>query len=183
MQAVTAEFSVGKSRSPSVRWLCHTAKSDVIVAGVDVPFAASPHHVTGAILISAEERTSTLHPLELLIAWIVAGVRALWITCHDDTGEYKLRIVVGPIPVAAPLPNVACHIVKPVTVRWKLCDRCDPRIAIFDTIVSMPGVRMPYERLVEVCREESVLSVVDAAHCIGMLSLSDMNLGKLQPDF
>jgi hypothetical protein len=33
----------------------HTAKSDVVVTGVDVPFAACPHHVTGAILISAEK--------------------------------------------------------------------------------------------------------------------------------
>jgi selenocysteine lyase/cysteine desulfurase len=69
------------------------------------------------------------------------------------------------------------------TIRDIRAEGKNPRIAIFDTIVSMPGVRMPYERLVEVCREESVLSVVDAAHCIGMLSLSDMNLGKLQPDF
>ena len=43
------------SRSVLVRRPYHTAKSDVIVAGVDVPFAACPHHVTGAILIGAEK--------------------------------------------------------------------------------------------------------------------------------
>jgi hercynylcysteine S-oxide lyase len=58
-----------------------------------------------------------------------------------------------------------------------------PRIAIFDTIVSMPGVRMPYERLLQVCQEEGVLSFVDAAHAVGMLNAKALDLGKLKPDF
>jgi selenocysteine lyase/cysteine desulfurase len=58
-----------------------------------------------------------------------------------------------------------------------------PRIAIFDTVVSMPGVRMPYERLLQVCHDEGVLSFVDAAHAVGMLRLEELNLGRLKPDF
>lgn len=55
-----------------------------------------------------------------------------------------------------------------------------PRVAMFDTVVSMPGIRLPFEKMVELCKQEGVLSCVDAAHGAGML---DLNLGELDPDF
>jgi selenocysteine lyase/cysteine desulfurase len=58
-----------------------------------------------------------------------------------------------------------------------------PRLAIFDTIVSMPGVRMPFEELTKICHEEEILSFVDGAHGVGMLPPSELNLSKLKPDF
>ncbi|CBX99244.1 hypothetical protein LEMA_P084830.1 [Plenodomus lingam JN3] len=54
------------------------------------------------------------------------------------------------------------------------------KVAVFDTVVSMPGVRMPFERLVEVCRELGVLSCVDGAHGVGHI---DLDLGALGADF
>lgn len=54
------------------------------------------------------------------------------------------------------------------------------RVAIFDTVSSLPGVLVPWERLVEVCREEGVLSLVDGAHGVGQFNLG---LSKVQPDF
>ena len=54
------------------------------------------------------------------------------------------------------------------------------KVAVFDTVVSMPGVRVPFERLVKACRELGVLSCVDGAHGVGHVEL---DLGALDADF
>lgn len=55
-----------------------------------------------------------------------------------------------------------------------------PRVAIFDTVSSLPGVRFPFEDMVQACKELGVLSLVDAAQGVGMI---DFDLTALDPDF
>lgn len=55
-----------------------------------------------------------------------------------------------------------------------------PKLALFDVVSSLPGVRVPFERLVDICRGEGLLSLIDGAHAPGLVSL---NLDELQPDF
>ena len=55
------------------------------------------------------------------------------------------------------------------------------RIAMFDTVVTFPGVRLPWERLVKVCQDLEVLSLIDGAHGVGQIDLT--HLASVGPDF
>jgi selenocysteine lyase/cysteine desulfurase len=54
------------------------------------------------------------------------------------------------------------------------------KVAIIDSVVSQPGVRVPFERLTAACKELGVLSCIDGAHGVGHVNL---DLGKLDCDF
>lgn len=55
------------------------------------------------------------------------------------------------------------------------------RLAVFDTVLTFPGVRFPWEALVRLCKDLGVLSFIDGAHGIGHIDLT--HLGELKPDF
>ncbi|KAA8569902.1 hypothetical protein EYC84_002243 [Monilinia fructicola] len=55
------------------------------------------------------------------------------------------------------------------------------KLAMFDTVLTFPGVRMPWEELVRICKELGVLSLIDGAHGIGHIDLT--HLGAISPDF
>ena len=54
-------------------------------------------------------------------------------------------------------------------------------VAIIDSIISNPAALMPWKELTQLCREEGVWSVIDAAHSIGQEL--DINLDAVKPDF
>lgn len=54
-------------------------------------------------------------------------------------------------------------------------------VAIIDGIISAPGVLLPWQELVKICKSENVISIVDAAHNIGQEL--NIKLGEADPDF
>ncbi|TFY57881.1 hypothetical protein EVG20_g8371 [Dentipellis fragilis] len=54
-------------------------------------------------------------------------------------------------------------------------------VAVIDGIVANPGVLYPWRELTQICREEGVWSVIDAAHNLGQDQ--NIDVGKVQPDF
>lgn len=59
--------------------------------------------------------------------------------------------------------------------------RKNVKLAMFDTVLTFPGVRVPWEELVTACKELGILSLIDGAHGIGHIDLT--HLGKVKPDF
>lgn len=55
-----------------------------------------------------------------------------------------------------------------------------PRMAVFDTVSSRPGVAMPFYDLAALFRSYSVLTFVDGAHGLGAVRI---DLQRLNPDF
>lgn len=56
-------------------------------------------------------------------------------------------------------------------------------MAFFDTVSSQPGCKLPWKELVALCKQKQgdVLSFVDGAHAIGLLT--DIDLDTVKPDF
>lgn len=57
-------------------------------------------------------------------------------------------------------PNSPGHSEDPAARKNKI-------VAVVDSIVSNPGVLLPWKEIVRVCREEGVWSLIDGAHSIG----------------
>ncbi|KAK1533436.1 hypothetical protein CPAR01_10144 [Colletotrichum paranaense] len=57
-----------------------------------------------------------------------------------------------------------------------------PMLAMFDTVLTSPGVRFPFERLVQICKDLEILSLVDGAHGVGHIDLTHVGV-DVRPDF
>ncbi|CAL9731041.1 hypothetical protein MOUN0_K09890 [Monosporozyma unispora] len=55
------------------------------------------------------------------------------------------------------------------------------KLCMFDTVCSMPGVRLPYEELIKACKKYDTWTLIDAAHGAGLVDMGFLH--KLKPDF
>ena len=84
------------------------------------------------------------------------------------------------VDLVYPLPDEEVVSAFQNTVRSIKGDGKRVKAVLFDTISSLPGVRQPWEKLVKLCHDEDVLSIVDAAHSVGQIAV---DLNSVQPDF
>lgn len=91
-------------------------------------------------------------------------------------------VSVTSIPLISPSALRTSHILSAVerTVLSQRASGLNPRALFLDAIVSEPGIRMPFEALVALCRRLNILSIVDGAHAIGHIPL---DLTALDADF
>ena len=52
------------------------------------------------------------------------------------------------------------------------------RLAVFSHIVSTPGIILPVEKLIRLCRKYNVLTLIDGAHAFGQLKLDLQAMGE-----
>ncbi|KAJ3557662.1 hypothetical protein NM688_g1347 [Phlebia brevispora] len=58
----------------------------------------------------------------------------------------------------------------------------NPKVfCVLDSIISNPGILLPWKEMVKMCKDRGIYSIVDAAHSIGQEV--DLNLAETQPDF
>lgn len=62
----------------------------------------------------------------------------------------------------------------------KAFDANNVKLALFDAVVSMPAVKMPFKELVSLCKEYGVLSLIDGAHSVGLIPV---DFGDFEPDY
>jgi selenocysteine lyase/cysteine desulfurase len=84
------------------------------------------------------------------------------------------------IPIRYPLSDSDVLSAFKEGIRASRAARKVPRFAFFDTVSSLPGLRVPFEELTKICKEEGILSVIDGAHGVGHLPL---DLSALDCDF
>ncbi|KAK7993952.1 ribose-phosphate diphosphokinase [Apiospora arundinis] len=103
-----------------------------------------------------------------------------------ETTPVEIRVVHVPLPVTdddlvrAMVDTARAINADKTTVSPKGNREKRVRLAICDTIISGPGARVPFERLVPALQAEGAMVLVDGAHGIGHI---DLDLSVLRPDF
>ena len=102
---------------------------------------------------------------------------------HPSVSVFQLNF---PTTRASILQNFRVHVdtlsSKVQAKQREICDGTKLKIvAIIDSIVSNPGVLLPWKEMVTICRERGILTVVDAAQSVGQEP--NINLKEADPDF
>src|SRR5215469_1269667 len=120
----------------------------MIRASVNLTFAACADDVAGTILLIAKKRAAAMNAfLFVRLRRIGRRIWSLWIT-RDSAFVCKRLVIVRAIPVTAPFPHVAGHVINTVPIWWKRFHGRNPGVTVFASIFHwkfpLPGVGHPF---------------------------------------
>jgi cysteine sulfinate desulfinase/cysteine desulfurase-like protein len=151
-------------------------KSAAPLLGVDVDEVVFvPNATTGV--------NTVLRNLKWEAGDVVVHFNTIYGACEKTLSSIKEHEPLETVSIELSYPITDSEIVKllkETITRLKMMGK-NVRLAMFDTVLTFPGVRIPWESLVEVCKEMEVLSLIDGAHGIGQIDLT--HLGEIGPDF
>ncbi|KIV97850.1 hypothetical protein PV10_01555 [Exophiala mesophila] len=113
---------------------------------------------------------------------VYGAIEKTLLSLVETNPQVQLRKVGHGQDFAYSLPCTHSEILNALsqTISRVIYDGLTPKVCVFETIVSIPGVRFPFERITKMCKEYGILSVIDGAHGVGQIAL---NLTQLDPDF
>lgn len=103
-----------------------------------------------------------------------------YIVDSHQPGSGRPLVSAREIPLHYPFEDADAVAAFEAAVARCAADGQRPRLCVFDTVSSLPGVRFPFEALADACRRRRVLSLVDGAQGVGQI---DLDLAALDPDF
>ena len=110
-------------------------------------FSAGPDFVCRAVLVRAQVGAAAHHALGGAgFAGVVTIVRTLGIVYRLGAGREPV-VIIMPVPIGTPLPDVAGHVGQPIAVGRERADRCRRAVAVFRGVLvresSLPDVGHP----------------------------------------
>ncbi|KAE9365147.1 PLP-dependent transferase, partial [Stipitochalara longipes BDJ] len=114
---------------------------------------------------------------------VIVYFSTIYSACEKSVASIQERVEIEGVKIELQYPVEDEEIVRLLreTIRKVQSKGKRARLAMFDTVLTFPGARMPWEALVDVCKEMGVLSLIDGAHGVGHIDLQ--HLGRVSPDF
>jgi hypothetical protein len=114
-------------------------------------------------------------------------LRAVTTTYNSISRTVEYLSDIPPHPTASVIPISFPTTHAEIIETFKAHVRAHPakpnkkRVAVIDSIISNPGALLPWKEMVNICKDEDIFSVIDAAHSIGQEV--GINLKESDPDF
>lgn len=100
-------------------------------------------------------------------------------SCAKAVSFLEKRIGIVPVVINLTYPLTQDEIAKKFEHTLSL--EGPVKLALIDAVSSLPGCRLPFEKLVKLCKQYGTVSLVDSSHGIGLIP--NLSISSFEPDF